>query len=129
MIDIPVISDTGCWFKEHSSNIEDRTVEIYNYGDVVTCPRIMWDGNGGEIVVPSGATFTLPPVSETRVLYLDNSKSNMVTDLDGNVDKELSKRLAQQVYSEGVPEDTVRTYQVPVGARVVYDVGLYDPWR
>ena len=135
-LNIPVISDGGVWNKEHISAPEEkdkektRKITIHNYGDVFVRPKIVWDKNSsGEVIVPSGASFNLPAVDSRKTLYLDNSKSNIIVDEDNNVDRKLTMRLAQEVYSEGVPPAQSRDYIIPRDALMIWDIGLFDPWR
>ena len=125
-VEIPVVADEGVWWSE--VNLDTSIITVTNWGDVFLWVDIMWEGSGGVVTLPSGATFTLPPTTETRTLSLSRAKSLAVKDIEGNLDPVLHRQL-RGVPPEGVPVGESRTFTVPAGARVLYKVGVFDPWR
>ncbi|MCI6205772.1 MAG: hypothetical protein SPK00_07685 [Corynebacterium glucuronolyticum] len=119
---VSLIGDAGVWVQRFSST---GNVTVTNHGDVPVWPRIMWKGAGGPVVMPSGASFILPAVSENRVVDLRRSAGGRVTIPDtGVVDRPLSKQTL--VISEMVPPGLRARFTVPVGATLSYEVGVLD---
>lgn len=124
-VTVPVISDEpGAWLL--SVDGQD-TVTVTNYGDIPVWPKIVWEGAGGQVVLPSGAHFTLPEVDELHELSLSRQNSGFVRDKSGAVDRALTKQVG--AVGECVPRGKERTYQLPDGVRLLWDVGLLDPFR
>lgn len=126
-LDVPVAADDGCWWTEPVTSTNIATVT--NSGDVPVWVEIEWVGPGGRVVLPSGASFVLPAVSEARVLSLSRAESMIVTNADGVVDHALWRQLRGEVLPETVPVDQSRTFQLPEGASLTYRMGVLDPWR
>lgn len=125
-ITVPVIGDHGRWLQAFS---DTGIVTVTNNGVGDTYPRIRWVGAGGDVVLPSTSTITLPPVDEERVLLLDPAESYAVLDADGALDDPLWRQVRDHVLGESVPEKQTRTYQLPPEATLEYDLGYLDPWR
>lgn len=113
----------GLWDQQFTGT---GVVQVVNMGDAVIHPRARWR-EGGDLVMPSGAVVPLPTVSDARTLVLDASESNVVIDDQGEVDHEVWGSFP--VYPEGVPVGETRTYQLPDGATLIWDVGYLDPWK
>lgn len=127
---IPLIADEGVWLFRHDSKTDkDGVVKVKNWGDTQLTVRISWKGSGGQVTLPSGATFTLPETSEERILWLDNNKSLMVTDVDEKIDRELWKTVSYQALAETVPMGEEKVFKIPDGAVLIWDVATFDPWR
>lgn len=86
-------------------------VTVTNTGDVLIYPKIRWNGAGGEVTSPSGATFTLPSVSEPTVISLSPRSLR----LDG-------------AFPEGVPPGESKTWSLPAGASMSWEILVADPW-
>lgn len=86
-------------------------VTVSNMGDEIIYPRVGYEGEGGEVVSPSGARFTLPPVAEYTVIDLDPRRLR----LDG-------------AFPEGVPAGESGTWILPEGATLLWHVEVADPW-
>lgn len=125
-VQVPVICDDGLWWM-HAPSLEGRST-IVNFGDVPVWVQIRWSGSGGRVVMPSGASFTLPSVPAERVLYLSRHDSLVVRGMDGVVDHEVWAKV-RGAYPEFVPVGASRTFTLPVGARLEYKVGVADPWQ
>lgn len=117
--------DGGVWFAPLSSNT--NFVNVTNWGDVPVWPTLVWDGAGGAVTLPSKATFTLPPVSGEHTLYLDRVRAGEVYDPNGVYDRELTATV--DAVSEGVPIGEQREYAIPTGARLAWNVGVFNPWQ
>ena len=125
-VEIPVVGDKGVWWADVTDGAD--TVTVTNWGDVFLWVEIVWSGPGGVVTLPSGATFILPPATETRTLSLSRAKSLAVRDMGGNLDPALHQQL-RGVPPEGVPVGESRTFTVPEGASVRWKIGVLDPWR
>lgn len=123
-MNLVVSADSGCWWvgPHHGTGL----VTVSNTGDWPLTVRITWQGAGGQVTLPSGATFTLPPTSQERTLLLDDEESLAVVDEDGQVDTTLYP--IPGVIAEPVPVGQTRVYQVPDGARVEWSIPVFDPW-
>lgn len=123
-VQVPLVADSGVWL--HRTVAGSGSVTVTNWGDVPLWVSVRWSGAGGPVVLPSGATFTLPPVVSPRVLHLRKSPS--VVDDAGVRDDALWRQL-RAVLPEMVPVDQVREFSVPAGAELMYQVGVIDPWQ
>lgn len=122
---VSVIADDGVWWSEDVAHTGSATVT--NDGIAYLCPRIRWSGAGGSVVLPSGATFTLPSVATERTLYLDANESCVVLRADGSVDDGLWEQLSS-VPPEGVPEGESASYLLPAGATLLAATAWDSPW-
>lgn len=125
ILEVPVVSDVGLWHGDRF--YADGVVIVENPGDVVMYPQIRWSGAGGEVTLPSGATFTLPATEQPRVLYLDEGESCAVLDEEDNLDRTLWP--VDGAVAEGVPPAQRREYRLPAGARLEWQSRFFDPWR
>ena len=123
---VPVESDRQRWVSSERLDGPSCVVENYGVGTMLW-PRAMWT-RGGLVVMPSGARFTLPTVSEPRVIDFHPSRSGLVTDLAGEIDHDLWVRL-RGFYFEGVPRRARRKFVIPSGAQLFVDVEHREPWR
>lgn len=124
-ISVPVISDRpGAWLVAGAGTSK---VTVTNKGDIPISPEIVWNGAGGAVVLPSGATFTLPAVTSPHRLPLARSNSGRVLDANGNPDPALTKKTA--AVAELVPRNATRIYTLPTGAKLMWDTGYFDPFR
>lgn len=101
-------------------------VALHNTGDNVVFPRVRWQ-EAGDVVMPSDAVISLPEVPGPRVLELDPLESCVVVDEDGQVDHQVWGTFP--VFPEGVPVGEARTYTVPDGAMLLWDIGYTNPWK
>lgn len=122
---IQLISDQGVWLHDTVSGTGEVTVT--NFGGVDVSPQIRWSGAGGTVTVPSGATFSLPAVEEERILLLSPVESLAVITPLGEIDYPLMRQL-QAALPEVVPEGQSRTYVMPPGAALEWQIGVMDPW-
>ena len=120
---VSIHAPDGLYLQGHSGV---GVVDVHNPGDDVIFPRVRWR-EGGELVVPSGAVIDLPEIEGERTLVLDPVESCVVVDDDGQVDDALWGSFA--VFPEGVPVGEGRTYRLPDGAVLVWDVGYTNPWK
>lgn len=111
------------YMQEHS---DTGVVEVHNPGDDAVYTRVRWR-EGGHLVMPSQAVITLPTIPEERTLVLDPVESCVVLDDDDQPDNTLWGTFP--VYPEGVPVGEARTYQLPEGAALLWDVGYTNPWK
>lgn len=123
-VQVSLRADGGVWLCPLFSR--DSDVIVTNWGDVPVWPRVVWDGKGGRVTLPSGVGFDLPAVKGEHVLHLDRVKAGEVFGPDG-FDAGLTRRV--DAVSEMVPIGEERTFKVPAGARLLWDVGVFDPWR
>lgn len=122
---INVVSDLGLWFGDEISG--EGTVEVTNSGDVKIYPSIRWEGAGGQVTLPSGATFLLPAVTTEHTLVLNDDDSLAVNDADGQLDHTLWPLPG--AVAECIPEGETRHYTVPPGATLVWQTATFDPWK
>lgn len=123
-VEVSLICRQGAWRMPTYST--GPRVEVTNFGESPVWPRIFWEGAGGKVTLPSGASFTLPSVASGRVLYLDRWRAGQVYDTDGVLDRD-STDLAGAVCEQTPPRAT-REYKIPAGARMEWDVEVFDPW-
>lgn len=126
-VQVPLIADAGFWSLDVVKASDSVTVT--NAGDVEVWPRIRWKGAGGRVTLPSGAHFDLPRTSEARTLVLDDAQSCVVVDDSDVVDRALWRALDGAVLPEGIPVGQVRTYQLPAGAELHWQLGFFDPFK
>lgn len=122
-----VIADSGVWWMNPLTGT--GTVTVTNPGDVPVYPRIRWKGAGGKVTLPSGASFTLPAAQESRIVSLDNADSCAVVDEKGVLDRALWRALHPTVMPEGIPVGQSRTYTLPDGSELLWNIGVFDPWK
>lgn len=123
-IEVSLVARGGVWLRPQVS--PGPTVHVGNPGDTPVWPRFVWDGAGGEVTMPSGAAFTLPQVDGVRTLRTDRRYAGQVFTADGEYDREVT-RITGAV-CEQVPVGDSRTFTVPQGCRVEWDVEVLDPW-
>lgn len=126
-VDVPVISDEGCWWTDTLTGT--GTVTVSNSGDVPVYVKIRWSGSGGVVTLPSGATFTLPATPIPRILHLSSAQSLVVLTDSGVVDPILWKQVRGVALPELVPAEESRTFQLPSGATLEWQLGVMDPWQ
>ena len=126
MVEISVVCDRGVWQtgEVRGSNI----VTVTNFGDVALWPSVEWLGAGGQVTLPSGATFSLPSVTGKRIMHLNPAESLVVKDLAGKTDRTLWQQLAPVAWAEPVLPDQTAQFKVPAGAELVWRVGVLDPF-
>ncbi|PLW01200.1 hypothetical protein BRL54_11365 [Corynebacterium ulcerans] len=124
-VDLSVVSDEGVWWSQEFYG--ENNVTVTNQGHIPASPKIMWNGPGGRVILPSGASFTLPPAPEPRFLLLGANKSLAVLDSDGNLDREVWLKVRGAALPESVPPKTSRTYTVPKGAVLFWKIGYLNP--
>lgn len=123
---VSVVADKGQWlFRDYGTGI----VTVTNSGNGFIRPKIRWVGAGGVVELPSGATFTLPPVSEPRTISLDYTRSFEVLDDGGVLDDALWRELRGEVIGEGIPQKESHTYTLPEDAVLLWDLAFLNPWR
>ena len=127
-VQVDLVSDGdggGVWNFRSAS--EESEVVVSNWGDVPLWPEVVWAGAGGRVTLPSGVGFTLPAVVGEFRLPLARVHAGRVYNPDGVADREVSRRV--DAVSEMVPVGETRAYRVPSGARLQWDVGVFDPWH
>lgn len=122
---IPLVADEGVW--KVGPYVGTGLVTVSNFGDTITYLEFAWQGAGGDITLPSGATLKLPAVSERRRLLLNPADSCAIIDDTGTVDHTLWQQISY--LPEGVPAGGQRTYRLPAGATATWYVSTLDPWR
>ena len=119
-LEVSMIADTGVWGSVAS---DSGTVEVTNWGDVPLWPEIVWNGAGGDVVLPSGVGFRIPRVSTEHRLSLDRRASGKaINSLTG-------AKVTTDAVGEMVPVGQTRSYTVPGGAKLEWRVGVFDPWN
>lgn len=128
-VDVPVKEDLGFWSTSEVTG--QGIVTVTNFGDVDIYPRLTWEGDGGDVIMPSTASFNLPALEDgqRRTLELSPAESMVVLDDDGEVDPVLWKMLRGVVLPEMVPAGQARTYHLPDGATLAWRLGVLDPWH
>lgn len=114
---VNLVSDLGVWLQVHSQLGESQ---VNNVGATPIWPRIWWKGAGGEVTLPSGATYNLPAVQSDHVVDMGRVYSR-----DG-FDRELTRQI--DPVSEVVQPGKMAPYRVPDGALVQFAVGVMNPW-
>lgn len=125
-VQVPLIADEGVWWM--SLTVLKGKAVVTNFGDVPVWVAIRWSGSGGRVTMPSGGSFVLPAVPTERVLYLSRQDSLVVTDKDGKRDDATWKKV-RGATPEMVPVGEQRTFKLPAGAQLEYQIGVYDPWQ
>ena len=123
-IEVQLISDEGTWRIPNVSTTP--TTIITNTGDAPIWPRITWQGQGGAVTIPSSAAFTLPAVDTPHTIHTDRRRAGQVVDATGVPAPEVARQV--DVVSEMVPVGQSRTWGIPDGARLEWDVEVLDPW-
>lgn len=123
---IPLSNDSGVWWLETQQSV--GTVTVSNFGDVTIWPEIVWDGAGGVVKLPSGATFNLPAVRGEHLISLHPQRTRCVLDAQGQFADALHKQLQGVILPEGVPVGVTGVFTVPHGAKLQWKVGVLDPW-
>ena len=106
LLTVPVIAPAGLWRIPMSGR---GTVSITNMGDEAIYPVFYCGDAGGVVTTPSGARFTLPPGG-------------------GVVDADPRRLKLPGVFPEGVERGNTRTWVVPDGVTVSWNVLVADPW-
>lgn len=122
-IPVSVVADGGVWLHPQEG---DGEVTIMNFGDVDIAPTIRWEGDGGTMVLESGARLQLPPTKQPRFISMDSQTASMVHGPGGTVDEELTATVAP--FGELIPPGQSATILVPEGATVIWNVGVLSPW-
>lgn len=120
-----VVAEGGVWRQVVPPT--SGSVTVTNTGDVAVYPTVVWRGAGGQVVMPSGNTITLPRVSAERRVDFDPVESLLVTDVDGLTDDVVWKQVRASGFPEGVPPGGEGTYRLPEGATLSYALGWLDP--
>lgn len=123
---VPVVADEGLWWLSEQTATSNVTVR--NSGDVPVWLKIRWEGAGGQVVLPSGARFSLPAVSAPRTLFLSRVHSLAVRDDQGMIDDQLWRKLRSALPEMVMPGKT-GVFSLPSGASAVWREGVLDPWR
>lgn len=125
-IPVTLVADSGLWWEERNSTPTRRVVDVANDGEVPIAPTIVWSGNGGDVTLPSGATFTLPPTTDTAYLSLASENSGVVKDAAGIENEHLT--AAAQAVAERVQPATTGKFTIPESVYLVWNIGRCDPW-
>lgn len=125
-VEAHLVAERGAWFGPWQKATKATFVE--NTGQVPLTYRVRWKGNGGRVVLPSGAHFALPSTSTERILYVSDDESCMVTRPDGTPDRTLWKAMAGKVLPEPIAVGDTRAITVPAGATLEWRLGYAHPW-
>lgn len=125
-VQVPLVADRCGWWTDWLS--ESGTVTVTNWGDLTVWPQIRWNGVPATVTLPSGAKLSLPRAAAERVVSLSMAQAGFVTDEEGMPDFKLREKM-RGAYPEGIPAGEKRTYQVPQGATLEWQIGVLDPWR
>lgn len=129
-VTLDLIANDGLWWSATIvSPTGEKNVTVTNSGDVPAHPKIRWGGAGGEVTLPSGATFTLPQVTAPRSISFDPLEMLAVRDDKGELDRETWLKLRGKALPESVPAGESRKFMIPSGASISWHVGVFDPWR
>lgn len=121
---VSLVADGGVWVWPVTGT---GNVTVTNSGDVPVWPKIRWKGAGGRVLLPSGASFTLPTSGSPRVVDLKRSAAGKVLTETGVIDRELSAKI--EVISEMVPPGSEGRFTVPDGATLTYEIGVLDVFK
>ncbi|KAA8723207.1 hypothetical protein [Corynebacterium phocae] len=124
-VGIPLVRDVSTWQRDYSK--PGGRVTITNSGADLIYPTVRWT-TGGEVIVPSGARFTLPTVEQSRRLNLDPAAFYAVTDDNGDMDEALWRSMFGEVLGEMVPPGESRTFTAPAGSSFLWSIGVDTPW-
>lgn len=125
-VDVSLVSDGdhgGLWSRSHQS--DKKSVTVTNLGDVPVWPTVEWEGSGGVVMLPSGATLDLPAVDRPHFLPLARHKAGKVTS-DRGFEPEITKKIG--AVGEQVPVGESRKFSLPGGAKLHWREGVLDPW-
>lgn len=126
-LEIPIIADEGVWWHDPTRSV-GTSCHVNNWGDVPIPVSLRWQGQGGRVTLPSGASLTLPQSSQPRRLTLSRNTSMMVTDDAGNRDEPLRKRISGLVPVTVQPGETA-LFTIPHTAELTWRVGVLNPWQ
>ena len=126
---IPLSIDEGVWWLEPRQVAGARVVDVVNRGDVVVWPELRWQGAGGRVELPSGASVVLPSAATQWRVSLDPLRARSVVDARGVVNVELSNQLRRGLLPEGVQPDRVGRFRLPAGVTLRWCEGVLNPWR
>lgn len=124
-VDVPVYASDGVFY---TTPINTVGAVGNGAGHVPVYPSIVWEGAGGKVTAPSGATFVLPAVEERRQILLDPEESYVVLTPNREVDEALTETLWGEVFAEPTMPGESDTWILPAGAEMQYQVGVLDPW-
>lgn len=124
--EVGFIAPRGVWEMPRVST--DATVLVSNHGDVYVWPKLRWSGAGGQVELPSGARFVLPPTVDWRTFDLNPAHSGQVVDDRGVLDRDLWLQL-RSTFLEGVPAGEQRQFLLPPGVELLWRIGVLNPWR
>lgn len=122
---MPIVADSGVWVWTQRET--GPSVTIHNTGRSTIYPRLTWR-DAGTAKMPSGMAINLPAVGGPRTIDFKPRESNVVTDVDGNIDHETWSKL-RGAFTEGVPRGARRTYMIPPTAALTWDTSVRDAWR
>lgn len=125
-VEVSLVSDGdrgGVWSRSYQS--DKKSVTVTNLGDVPVWPTVEWEGSGGAVTLPSGATLELPAVDRPHFLPLARNKAGKVTS-DRGFEPEVTKKIG--AVGEQVPVGEERTFSLPGGAKLHWREGVLDPW-
>lgn len=125
-LEIPIVSDDGIYWLPPI--IQKGTARVVNTGEVPTTVVIGWQGSGGRVEMPSGATFTLPYTAQPRRFHMTRRRSMRVEDEAGVRDERMWRQM-RAIPQELIPVGAERVYKLPPGAWLQYRVGVLDAWQ
>ena len=108
-ISVRIFSASGLFSSEVLQGANNVTVT--NDGDVDIFPTAKYTGNGGQVTNPSGATWTLEPVTEETTVSFDPLKNR-----------------TPGVLSESIKPGASGVWKMPPGAQLFWTVQVADPW-
>lgn len=120
-----IVADSGAWVWTQRET--GPQVTIHNTGRSTIYPRLTWR-YAGTVTMPSGMVLDLPAVDGPRTIDFEPRESNVVTDVDGNIDRATWSKL-RGGFTEGVPRGAKRTYTIPTTAALTWDTSVRDAWR
>lgn len=129
-LSVDVVSDGGLWWVHRKS--QNNIVTVTNMGQVEVWVEIVWNGAGGAVTCPSGASFTLPTVNGEHRLFLDPDYSCEVVNTSTGERNQtaMDALIAAGVFPEAVPNDGKEyTFTIPSTARLEWKIGVLSPWR
>lgn len=125
-VEVQVKAPSGVWWLPKRTG--DREVWVSNTGDVPVWPSITWFSSGGEVTLPSGASFNLPFIDQDQLrVSLDRAAVGVVTTLEGTPRPQITSQMFD-VVAEQVPPGTTRRFLLPQGATLEWQIGVFDPW-
>lgn len=130
-MDLPILATDGAWIGETTKYRPgaDGRIKIHNPGTVDVHPLVAWSGAGQWIITPDGIRVDLPTVAGTRYLSTNSMTGFVVTDADGQQDKQAWRSFRGLPVYGTIRPNTYRDWQVSEGVHLELTPLSGNPWR